>query len=117
MVALWAEGQRLRTRSADVEANLQAPGTDARPASMPPSTTRQTHTPARPPQAIRRAASVGRAGGGRPLPPNPDHVISAQAKICPHGGHGGLAAGPSLPAVYDQIEVPPSTPMVTRVEP
>ncbi|HEX9867051.1 MAG TPA: hypothetical protein VGC99_00400, partial [Candidatus Tectomicrobia bacterium] len=58
----------------------------------------------------------GRAGGGRPLPPNPDHVISAQAKVCPHWGHGGLAAGQSLQAVYDQIEVPPSKPMVTRVE-
>jgi transposase len=36
--------------------------------------------------------------------------------VCPHCGHGGLAAEPSLQAVYDKIELPPITPIMTRVQ-
>src|SRR5262249_56129963 len=64
----------------------------------------------------RRDASVGRAGGGWPLHPEPDQVIIAQAKTCPHGG-GPVQAHEQHPhAVYDTIELPPVTPIVTRVE-
>src|SRR3989442_1047816 len=116
MVALWAEGQRLRTRLAALEAKLPEPRTDARNASVPPSQTPKANTPRRPAQGRRREASVGRAGGGRPLHSLPAPVIRAKAKGCPHCGHGVLAAEPSLPAVYDKIELPPVTPPVTRVE-
>src|SRR6266511_2880265 len=116
IVALWAEVPRLRTRLADLEANLHAPGKDARNSSIPPSQTRQANTPARQPQAIRREASVGRAGGGRPLHPDPDQVIRAKAKVCPYCGHAILAARQSLQAVYDKLEGPPIKPIVTRVE-
>src|SRR2546427_13019617 len=116
IVALWAEVQRLRTRLAVLQATLHAPGKGARNSSMPPSKTRKVNTPARPPQETRREASVGRAGGGRPLHPDPDQVIRAQAKVCPHCGHEVPAAGQSLQAVYDKIEVPPVKPIVTRVE-
>jgi hypothetical protein len=44
-------------------------------------------------------------------------VLIAQAKICPSGGHGVLAAEPSLQAGYDTSELPPVTPLVTRVAP
>jgi transposase len=43
-------------------------------------------------------------------------VIIAQATICPYCGHGVLAAEPSRQAGYDTIELPPITPIVTRVE-
>ena len=99
-----------------MEARLQEPPKDARNSSVPPSQTPKANTPRRPRQGMRREASVGRAGGGRPLHPTPDHVIIAQAKICPYCGHGVLAAEPSLQAVYDKIELPPVTPIVTRVE-
>jgi transposase len=66
---------------------------------------------------MRREASVGRAGGGRPLHPDPDQVIIAKAKVCPHCGHGVPEAGQSLQAVYNKIELPPVKPIVTRVEP
>jgi len=117
MVALWAEGQGLRTRVAELEAKRQEPGKDARNSSVPPSHTRKANTPTRPPQGTRREASVGRAGGGRPLHPNPDLVILAQAKGCPHGGDGVSEAGQALQAMYDKLEVPPVKPIVTRVEP
>jgi transposase len=71
MVVLWAEVQRLQTRVAELEARLWVPVKDARNASVPPSHTRKANIPPRPPTATRREASVGRAGGGRPLHPNP----------------------------------------------
>jgi transposase len=71
-VALWAEVQRLHTRLAELEAKLREPVKDARNSSVPPSQTRQANTATRPPQGTRREASVGCAGGGRPLHPDPD---------------------------------------------
>jgi transposase len=116
IIALWAEVQRLQTRIAELEAKLQEPVKDARNSSVPPSQVRQANTPTRPPQGTRREASVGRAGGGRPLHPDPDQVIVAKAKVCPHGGGGVSEAGQALHAVCDKIEVPPVKPLVTRVE-
>jgi transposase len=116
IVALWAAVQRLHTRVAELEAKRQEPVKDARHSSVPPSQTRKANTPIRPPQGTRHEASVGRAGGGRPLHPDPDQVVIAQAKTCPHGG-GAVQAHEQRPhAVYDTIEWPPVTPIVTRVE-
>jgi transposase len=116
IVALWAEVQRLQTWVAELEARLRVPVKDARNSSVPPSHTRKANIPPRPPTATRREASVGRAGGGRPLHPNPDQVIIAKAKVCPHCGDAVSEAGQSLQAVYEKIEVPPVKPIVTRVE-
>ena len=117
IVALWAEVQHLRTCLADLEAKRQEPVKDAKNSSVPPAQTRKANAPARAPQGTRREASVGRAGGGRSLHADPDHVIIAKAKVCPHCGHQVPAVGPWLQAVYDKIEVPPVQPIVTRVEP
>ena len=113
---LWAEILRLRTRLMELEAKQHEPVKDARNSSVPPSQTRKANTPTRPPQGTRREASVGRAGGGRPLHPDPDQVLIAKAKLCPHCGHGVPEAGQALQAVYDKIELPPMKPIVTRVE-
>ncbi|MGH8064547.1 MAG: IS66 family transposase [Candidatus Entotheonellia bacterium] len=115
IVALWAEVQRLRTRLTALEAKLREPRKDARNSSVPPSQTPKANTPRRPPQGLRREASAGRASGGRPLHPTPDQVLMAKAKICPQCRHGVLAAEQSRPAVYDKIELPAVTPIVTRV--
>jgi transposase len=116
IVALWAEVQRLQTRLAELEAKLREPVKDARNSSVPPSHTRKANTRTRPPQGTRREASVGRAGGGRPLHPDPDQVIIAKAKVCPHCGERVSEAEQSLQTVYDKIELPPVKPIVTRVE-
>ena len=71
IVVLWAEVQRLHTRLTALEAKLREPRKDARNSSVPPSQTPKANTPRRPPQGLRREASVGRAGGGRPLHPTP----------------------------------------------
>src|SRR5215475_11468555 len=116
IVALWAEVQRLQTRVAELEAKLREPVKDATNSSVPPSHTRKANRPPSPPKETRREASVGRAGGGRPLHPDPDQVIIAKAKVCPHCGDPVSEAGQSLQAVYEKIEVPPVKPIVTRVE-
>jgi transposase len=117
MAALWAEVQRLKARLAALAAKPHEPRKDAHHASVPPSQTpKPNHAPG-PRPGTRREASVGRAGGGRPRQPDPDHIIIAQAKTCPHGAGPVPAYEQHPPAVYDTIELPPIRPLVTRVEP
>jgi transposase len=99
MVAWWAEVQRLRTRLTALEAKRREPRKDVRNSSVPPSHTLQANTPRRRPQGLRREASVGRAGGGRPLHPTPDQGLMVKAKICPQCTHGVLAAEQARQAV------------------
>jgi len=116
ITALWAEVQRLKARLSVLEAKPHEPRKDAHHSRVPPSHTPKANLPAAPRTGTRREASVGRAGGGRPLHPDPDQVIIAQAKTCPHGG-GAVQAHEQHPqAVYDKIELPPIKPVVTRVE-
>jgi transposase len=117
MAALWAEVQLLKARLAALEAKPHEPRKDAHHSSVPPSQTpKPNHAPG-PGPGTRREASVGRAGGGRPLHPDPDQIIIAQAKTCPHG-EGTVQAHEQHPhTVYDKIELPPIRPIVARVEP
>ena len=116
MAARWAEVQRLNARRSVLEAKPHEPRKEAHHSSVPPSHTPTATLPAAPRTGTRREASGGRAGGGRPLHPDPDHVIMAQAKTCPHGGGAVQAHAQHPHAVYDTIEWPPITPVVTRVE-
>ena len=116
IAALWAEVQRLRASQTAVEAKRQEPAKDAHNSSVPPSQTRKGNLPISPRTGMRREASVGRAGGGRLLHPDPDQVIVAQARVCPHCGQGVAPTAQHLHAVYDKIELPPVKPIVTRVE-
>jgi transposase len=117
ITALWAEVQHLKARLTAREAQPPEPRKDAHHSSVPPSHRPKANRPPGPRTGTPRAASVGRAGGGRPLHPNPDHIIMAQAKTCPHGGSVVPAHAQHLQAVYDTLELPPVKPMVTRVEP
>jgi transposase len=116
IVALWAEVQRLKARLAALEAKTQEPRKDAHNSSVPPSPTLKPNRSPGPRVEMRREASVGRAGGGRPLHQDPDQVIIAQAKTCPYCGRAVRAHEQHPHAVYDKIELPPVTPIVTRVE-
>jgi transposase len=116
IAALWAEVQTLKARLAALEAKQHEPCKDAHNSSVPPSRTLKVNRSSSPRMGVRREASVGRAGGGRPLHPEPDQVILAQAKTCPHCGGTVSAHEQHLHAVYDKIELPRITPIVTRVE-
>jgi transposase len=115
MTALWAEVQHLQARLTALEVKPPEPRKDAHHASVPPSHSPKANRPPGPRTGTRREASVGRADGGRPLPPNPDQVIMAQAKTCPPCGGVVPAHAPHLHAVSDTIEVPPVKAIVTRV--
>jgi transposase len=117
IAALWAELQRLKAQLAALEAQSPEPRKDAHHSSVPPSQTPKANLPSGPWTKPRRAASVGRAGGGRPLHPDPDQVVMAQANICPHWGGAVQAHEQHPPAVDDKIEWPPVKPSITRVEP
>jgi transposase len=104
----------LSQRVAALEARLGEPAKSSSNSSQPPSHDRKANKPPRGP-GTRREASVGRAGGGRSLHPEPDRIVEAWAKQCPHcaGGLDGAVQRPA--AVYDRIELPPIRPVVTRV--
>jgi transposase len=116
ILALWAEVQRLQSRLAALEATSHEARKDAHNSRVPPAQTPKANLSTGPHTGRRREASIGRAGGGRPLHPNPDQVMIAQAKTCPHCG-GVVQGHEQHPhAVYDKIELPPIRPIVTRVE-
>src|SRR5229473_3386677 len=73
----------LTKRVEELERRLNEPPKSSSNSSVPPSRDRKANRPERPP-GTRREASVGRAGGGRPLHPNPDQTIEAKAAACPH---------------------------------
>jgi transposase len=114
ITALWAEVQRLKARLTALEAKPPEPRKDAHNSSVPPSHSSKANRPTGSRTGPRREASVGR--GGRRLHPNPDQIIIAQAKTCPHCGGVVPAQAQHLHAVYDKIELPPVKPTVTRVE-
>jgi transposase len=116
MAALWAAVQTLNVRLAALEAKPYEPCKDAHHSSVPPSRPLKVNRSSSPRMGVRREASVGRAGGGRPRHPEPDHVIIAQAKTCPHCGGMVSAHEQHLQAVYDQMALPAITPIVTRLE-
>ena len=114
IVAQARQIEVLAARVGELEARLGEPAKSSSNSSQPPSRDRKANKPPRPPGA-RREASVGRAGGGRPLHPAPDRIVEARAKQCPHCASGLEAAAQRPVAVYDRIELPPIRPVVTRV--
>jgi transposase len=110
IVALWAEVKLLKARLAALEAKAQEPHKDTHNSSRPPSHTPKANLTPGPRTGMRHEASVGRAGGDRPLHPAPAQVLIAQAKICPHCGGAVQAHTQLLHAVYDKIECRRSNP-------
>ena len=106
--------EMLAARVAELEARLGQPPKTPDNSSLPPSRGAKANKPERP-RGLRREASVGRVGGGRPLHPDPDRIVEAWAKQCPHCASGLEATAQRPLAVYDKIELPPVRPVVTRV--
>jgi transposase len=121
-VELWEEIQQLRARVKEVEqrfavleAKVKEPPKTSQNSSVPPWQTWKGDRPEGKPKGMRREASVGRAGGGRELHPNPDQRVTAVAKVCPHCGVAVEECDQKVQSVYDKIELPLVKPMVTRV--
>lgn len=114
IMALWEEIQRLRQRL-DV---LEKPAKTSENSSIPPSKGfKANKKPSkRKKGGERRAASVGRVGGGRPLHPKPNETVVAQLSRCPACSATMSRAQQRLHSRYDRIELPEIVPVVTRVE-
>ena len=105
----------LLDRIAELEARLGGPPKTPGNSSVPPSTGRKRNKDRRR-GGVRREASVGRAGGGRPLHQNPDRTVCVKATHCPNCAAALDESTQRLHAVYDKIELPRIRPDVTRVE-
>ncbi|MEN8447785.1 MAG: DUF6444 domain-containing protein [Cyanobacteria bacterium J06555_13] len=114
LIVLWEEIQRLRQRINE----LEKPKKTSENSSIPPSKGfKANKKPSkRKKGGERRAASIGRAGGGRKLHPHPDKTVAAQLGCCPECAAAMPKATQRLHRRYDRIELPEITPIVTRVE-
>ena len=115
---LWAKLQvveELEARLAKLEKGKRAKKT-SRNSGLPPAKGFKSNRKGKGKSECRREASVGRAGGGRELSPNPDQVVVAKLSNCPHCGTSRDRLSEQLSAVYERIELPLVKPIVTRVE-
>src|SRR6266480_4306121 len=110
-LAQTAQIEELTRRIADLEAKLGGPPKTPDNSSLPPSQGRK------PNRAERRAANKrkGRPGVFRALAPNPDRIVASVAERCPHCDHALTLADQSGFHAYDQIELPPIRPVITRI--
>ena len=108
IIELWKELQQLRKKQ---------PKKTSKNSSLPPAKgfKAQTASKEQQPQG-KRAGSLGRAGGGRPLSQNPDQIIKASVKSCQACGKEIAESDQQLLQRYDKIDIPPILPIVTRVE-
>ncbi|MEO1403215.1 MAG: IS66 family transposase [Cyanobacteria bacterium J06635_1] len=110
---LWEEIQSLRKRLDKLE---NRPKKTSQNSSVPPSQGFKPNKSKSKKGGDRRAASVGRAGGGRQLHPNPDHTVLAHVHQCPGCQTKIPQAEQRLHSRYDKLELPIIKPIVTRVE-
>src|SRR5487761_1862330 len=77
-----ARVETLTRQVAELEARVGEPPKGSGISRVPPPRDRKANRPRRP-RGLRREASVGRAGGGRALHPDPDAVVIARLTRCP----------------------------------
>jgi len=117
IISLWHQAQHFES---EVEAlrgeleELKNPKKTSKNSSIPASNDKKA-TKKEATKKPRKKSSTKPVG--RKLEANPDQIIVAHAKTCPHCGESVNEAGQHLPALYDKIEIPPVKPIVTRVEP
>jgi transposase len=108
IVELWEELQKLRQKK---------PKKTTKNSSLPPAKGFKTEVKGDEQETqVKREASVGREGGGRPLSENPDQTIKATIKNCQNCGTEIEESWQQLLQRYDKIDIPPIQPIVTRVE-
>ena len=110
---LWEKYQELNER---VEAIEKRPKKTSKNSSRPPAQGFKPNKKEQPKGGERRAASVGRAGGGRRLHPHPHRTVVAKLSCCPSCEVPLPVTSQRLHSRYDKIELPPIEPIVTRVE-
>lgn len=111
---LWQELQRLR---AEVEQLKQKRvKKTSRNSSLPPAKGFKPNQSHCEPTASPSDDTGSHRDGGRELSQQPDQVVVAQAKSCPHCGAEVDRLRQHLSGIYERIELPQLTPNITRVE-
>jgi len=113
IIAMWAEIERLRKLIEEQE----KPAKTSENSSVPPSKGFKANKGKgkKKKGGERRAASVGRVGGGRRLHPSRHKTLTAMLSKCPGCDTPMLPSSQRLHSRYDRIELPPITPIVTRL--
>ena len=114
--ALWAQVQALTARVAELEAKLEGPPKTPDNSNLPPSRGQKPNRPEKGKRHGPRPGSLGRKGGGRALAATPDETVVAKPVRCAHCQTSLDEADQVLHGRYDKIDLPPVTPVVTRVE-
>jgi transposase len=111
---LWQELQNLR---AEVEKLKQKRvKKTSRTSSLPPSKGFKPNQSSGQPPPLNCEEAGSHRNGGRELNHQPDQVVVAQAKSCPHCGVEVELLAQRLSGIYERIELPQVTPHITRVE-
>ena len=111
IVALWEEVQKLRLQL------VKKPKKTSKNSSLPPAKGFKAQVKSKDKASeIKRAGSIGREGGGRPLSENPDQIITAKINSCQGCGTNLSSSLQQLIQRYEKIDIPPIKPVVTRVE-
>jgi transposase len=114
--ALWAQGQALTARVAELEAKLDLPPKTPDNSSLPPSRGKKPNREDQPARTGPRQGSLGRQGGGRRLAETPDETVTARPSRCAHCQAALAEADLTLTARFDKVDLPKVAPVVTRVE-
>ena len=110
IVALWEEVQKLRQL-------VKKPKKTSKNSSLPPAKGFKAQVKSKDKASeVKRAGSIGREGGGRPLSEHPDQIITAKINSCQGCGTNLSSSLQQLIQRYEKIDIPPIKPVVTRVE-
>jgi transposase len=110
IVALWEEVKKLRQL-------VKKPKKTSKNSSLPPAKGFKAQVKSKDKASeVKRAGSIGREGGGRPLSEHPDQIITAKINSCQGCGTNLSSSLQQLIQRYEKIDIPPIQPVVTRVE-
>ena len=111
---LWQELQTLRSEIEQLKQKRVKK--TSRNSSLPPSQGFKPNQSSAQSTALNGGETGSHRNGGRELSQQPDQVVVAQAKSCPHCGAEVDLSAQRLKGVYERIELPRFTPHITRVE-
>jgi transposase len=111
---LWQELQTLRSEVEKLQQKRVKK--TSRNSSVPPSKGFKPNQSTTQSTSIKSKETGSHRSGGRELSQQPDQVVVAQAKCCPHCGVAVNLSEQRLSGIYERIELPPITPHITRVE-
>ena len=109
IIELWQEIQNLRR---EIAGQKEVPPKIKKNSSIPPSKGFKDNIK---PSKTEKKQREGHKKGGRELDNEPNQIIIAQAKICPNCHNQLEIESQALHSVYEKIEVPKITALVTQI--